>query len=74
MAGKGFTVKKDWDNPIEHAMPAEARVPAEVRAGRGRGAAGHGAGAHGRSYRYGVPEVYSARQFVFHANLESTPT
>jgi len=33
MAGKGFTVKKDWDNPKEHAMPAEARVPAEVRIG-----------------------------------------
>ncbi len=33
MAGKGFTVKKDWDNPMEHAMPAEARVPAEVRLG-----------------------------------------
>ena len=33
MAGKGFTVKKNWDNPREHAMPAEARVPAEVRLG-----------------------------------------
>jgi nifR3 family TIM-barrel protein len=33
MAGKGFTVKKEWDNPIEHAMPEEARVPAEVRVG-----------------------------------------
>jgi len=33
MAGKGFTVKKDWDNPTEHAMPAEARVPADVRVG-----------------------------------------
>jgi tRNA-dihydrouridine synthase B len=33
MAGKGFTVKKDWDNPTEHAMPAETRVPAEVRIG-----------------------------------------
>ena len=33
MTGKGFTVKKEWDNPIEHAMPAEARVPAEVRIG-----------------------------------------
>ena len=33
MAGKGFTVKKKWDNPVEHAMPAEARVPAEVRLG-----------------------------------------
>jgi nifR3 family TIM-barrel protein len=33
MAGKGFTVKKNWDNPTEHAMPAEARVPAEVRLG-----------------------------------------
>ncbi|MGA3047022.1 MAG: tRNA dihydrouridine synthase DusB [Terracidiphilus sp.] len=33
MAGKGFTVKKDWDNPKEHAMPPETRVPAEVRVG-----------------------------------------
>jgi nifR3 family TIM-barrel protein len=33
MAGKGFTVRKDWDNPKEHAMPAEAWVPAEVRLG-----------------------------------------
>jgi nifR3 family TIM-barrel protein len=33
MAGKGFTVKKDWDNPREHTMPAESRVPAEVRLG-----------------------------------------
>jgi len=30
---RGFTVKKHWDNPVEHAMPAEARVPAEVRIG-----------------------------------------
>ena len=33
MAGKGFTVKKDWDNPREHQMPAGRRVPAEVRLG-----------------------------------------
>ena len=33
MAGKGFTVKKNWDNPREHTMPAETRVPAEVRIG-----------------------------------------
>jgi nifR3 family TIM-barrel protein len=33
MPRKGFTVNKDWDNPVEHAMPAEARVPAEVRLG-----------------------------------------
>ena len=33
MAGRGFTVKKNWDNPVEHAMPTEARVPAEVRLG-----------------------------------------
>ena len=33
MAGKGFTVKKDWDNPIDHAMPAQVRVPAEMRIG-----------------------------------------
>jgi nifR3 family TIM-barrel protein len=33
MAGKGFTVKKNWDNPVDHAMPAGVRVPAEVRIG-----------------------------------------
>ncbi len=33
MAGKGFTVKKSWDNPIEHAMPASARVPASFAIG-----------------------------------------
>jgi tRNA-dihydrouridine synthase B len=33
MAGKGFTVKKDWDSPREHTMPADARVPAEMRLG-----------------------------------------
>jgi nifR3 family TIM-barrel protein len=33
MAGRRFTVNKDWDNPVEHAMPAEARVPAEMRLG-----------------------------------------
>ncbi len=33
MSGKGFTVRKEWDNPIDHAMPAAARVPAEVRLG-----------------------------------------
>jgi tRNA-dihydrouridine synthase B len=33
MAGKGFTVKKNWDNPVEHAMPEGVCVPAEVRLG-----------------------------------------
>jgi tRNA-dihydrouridine synthase B len=33
MAGKGFTVKKDWDNPLQHAMPPNARVPAQLRIG-----------------------------------------
>ena len=33
MAGKGFTVKKDWDNPREHRMPEGVRVPAEMRIG-----------------------------------------
>lgn len=33
MARRGFTVKKSWDNPREHEMPAEARVAAEVRLG-----------------------------------------
>jgi tRNA-dihydrouridine synthase B len=30
MPGRGFTVKKNWDNPVDHAMPAGVRVPAEV--------------------------------------------
>ena len=33
MPRRGFTVKKHWDNPIDHAMPGEARVPSEVRIG-----------------------------------------
>jgi tRNA-dihydrouridine synthase B len=33
MAGRGFTVKKNWDNPVEHGMPENVRVPAEVRLG-----------------------------------------
>jgi tRNA-dihydrouridine synthase B len=33
MTRKGFTVKKNWDNPKENAMPASARVPAELRLG-----------------------------------------
>ena len=33
MAGKGFTVKKNWDNPREHTMPEGIRVPAEMRIG-----------------------------------------
>jgi tRNA-dihydrouridine synthase B len=33
MPRRGFAVKKNWDNPVEHAMPANVRVPAEVRIG-----------------------------------------
>ena len=33
MTQRGITVKKSWDNPREHAMPAQARVPAELRIG-----------------------------------------
>jgi tRNA-dihydrouridine synthase B len=33
MPRRGFTVKKAWDNPREHAMPAVVRVPAGVRLG-----------------------------------------
>src|SRR4051812_27758783 len=33
MPRRGFTVKKAWDSPVEHAMPVEVRVPAEVRLG-----------------------------------------
>jgi len=30
MPRRGFTVKKAWDNPLEHEMPGAVRVPAEV--------------------------------------------
>jgi tRNA-dihydrouridine synthase B len=33
MPRRGFTVKKNWDNPVEHAMPVGVRVPAELRIG-----------------------------------------
>jgi nifR3 family TIM-barrel protein len=33
MPRRGFTVKKNWDNPVEHAMPESVRVPAEMRIG-----------------------------------------
>ena len=33
MSRRGFTVKKAWDDPVEHAMPVDARVAAEVRIG-----------------------------------------
>lgn len=33
MPRKGFTVKKNWDNPVEHAMPVDSWVPAEVSIG-----------------------------------------
>ena len=31
---KGITVNKAWDNPIQHEMPANACVPAELRIGK----------------------------------------
>ena len=34
MTQRGFAVKKHWDNPVEHAMPAGVRVPAEMRIGK----------------------------------------
>lgn len=33
MAGKGFTVNKNWDNPVEYEMPAGVRVPAQLAIG-----------------------------------------
>jgi tRNA-dihydrouridine synthase B len=33
MPRRGFTVNKSWDNPRTHAMPAQTRVPAQVRIG-----------------------------------------
>ena len=65
MAGKGFTVKKDWDNPREHAMPDGVRVPAEDADWAGAGSAGYGAGADGGSHGYRFQAVYSPCQRVY---------
>jgi tRNA-dihydrouridine synthase B len=65
MAGKGFTVKKEWDNPIEHAMP-------ERGAGAGGGARGLGAGAPATvlAPMAGVTDTVF-RRFIRHASLFS---
>ena len=65
MAGKGFTVKKDWDNPREHAMPEEARVPRRCAIGPVVVTARYGAGAHGRGNRHRVPPLYPPCQPVY---------
>jgi tRNA-dihydrouridine synthase B len=67
VAGKGFTVKKDWDNPIEHSMPAEARVPAEVRIGTVMVAP-----ATVLAPMAGVTDTVF-RRFIRHASLFTTP-
>jgi nifR3 family TIM-barrel protein len=68
MAGKGFTVKKNWDNPKEHAMPVEARVPAEVRLGTVLVAP-----ATVLAPMAGVTDTVF-RRFIRHASLFTTPT
>ena len=64
MAGKGFTVKKDWDNPREHEMPAEGAGAGRGAPGVGGGDSGYGAGAHGRGHGYGLSALHSPCQFV----------
>ena len=68
MSGKGFTVKKDWDNPIAHAMPADARVPAKLRIGTVQVAP-----ATVLAPMAGVTDTVF-RRFIRHASLFSTPT
>jgi tRNA-dihydrouridine synthase B len=67
MAGKGFTVKKHWDNPVEHEMPAEARVPAEMRIGKVLVAP-----ATVLAPMAGVTDTVF-RRFIRHASLFTTP-
>jgi tRNA-dihydrouridine synthase B len=68
VAGKGFTVKKDWDNPREHAMPAGIRVPAEVRLGTVLVSP-----ATVLAPMAGVTDTVF-RRFIRHASLFTTPT
>src|ERR1700733_2059564 len=67
MSGKGFTVKKDWDNPIAHAIPQTARAPAELSIGGVRVAP-----ATVLAPMAGVPDTVF-RRFIRHASLFSTP-
>ena len=66
MSGKGFTVKKDWDNPREHAMPDQARVPASLRI-----ASVHVAPATVLAPMVGVTDTVF-RRFIRHASLFTT--
>jgi tRNA-dihydrouridine synthase B len=67
MSGKGFTVKKDWDNPLEHAMPDQVRVPAEFRIGTGNGSV-RVAPATVLAPMVGVTDTVF-RRFIRHASL-----
>jgi hypothetical protein len=62
MSGKGFTVKKDWDNPIDHAMP-ERSPRAGGAAHRLRpGSPSHRPRPHGRRNRHSLPPLHPPRQ------------
>ncbi len=66
MTQRGFAVKKNWDNPVEHAMPAQVRVPAEVRIGAVRVAP-----ATVLAPMAGVTDTVF-RRFIRHASLFTT--
>jgi nifR3 family TIM-barrel protein len=61
-------VKKQWDNPIEHEMPAEARVPAQMRIGKVQVAP-----ATVLAPMAGVTDTVF-RRFIRHASLFTTGT
>ena len=58
-------MKKNWDNPTEHAMPERVRVPASLQIGSAAIAPGDGTGADGRCDGYGISPIHYVTRVCF---------